>query len=794
MRITQNMMSHNYLRSLNSSLEKQSKLQEQLSDGKTIHRPSDNPVKAVRSLRFATSLNKNEQFTQNLSDAQSWMENTDGVMSDMSSIMIKAKELVVSADDTKTASDIHTIGAQIDGLINQIVSLGNTKVGDRYLFAGQSDSTQPFERKTIKDPNSNETKEVIVYNGDQSLISMPIQEGAVNGSRDSVNLAGTSIFGSASTIYGQQTLDVLNHLLEIKNEMTKTSSVQQTNQNGGIGLVGGKYTGAGFKGYDVRVDTINPATGQALGASYSTDGGNTWTKIGVKGSTATIDSTTSANQSVITFDDGVTFTISNSKATITQSNLSGATASLDPGTATNPVTVADGYMVRVKTKDGSGYVNSAEYSADEGHTWTTFSATDITAGASAIVKLPDGSAMTIDSASANIGDSFFKMTNMIDGNYMVKVDSLSGANVNGASYSTDGGKTWTAVNSSNITVGATTAITLPNGAVFDLLNNAGTSVNDTYTVQPGNDLQDVYSFRVPQDAFRVERSNSQGGDASLTGTLTDASKGTASVRIDGVDTNGNVTAASYSTDGGSSWTALSNYKVSQTNTSGPAATVSGSWGGGSHTVAIDSVDADGKVLTVSIDGGAAVAVTDYGIKSDDTNKQYTVANITFGTGQTLTIPTDKLNKQGDTITITQEASPVLAFNATSTDVHLVNGITMNIKGNVANKINDTYGFTLPQGKGPDTKWLSSVATQYISDDHNMQLKAQTTLGARMSMYEMASNMMDNQHTIIEDDLGTNEGLDMAQAITDYNTIQNVYRAALAVGGKIMQTSLVDFLK
>ncbi|MBP2662144.1 MAG: flagellar hook-associated protein 3 [Firmicutes bacterium] len=639
MRISSNMMRYNFLRSLNDSMETQNTLQEQLSDGKSLHRPSDDPVRAVRDLTYKTSQVLNEQYTQNLQDAQSWMENTDGVMSDLSSVMIKVKELVVSADDTKPTDALNTIGAQIDGLINQVVSLGNTKIGDRYLFGGQNDSTQPFVRTTIKDPNSDLTKEVVIYNGDNSRISMPIQAGAVNPTQDSVNLTGTDVFGAEKTIYGQKTLSVLNNLLEIKNELRKTSTVTQTNSAGGTGTVGGKYTGAGYANYDIKIKNAD-ATGHVTSVAYSKDGSE-WTDIPVDNATnpTTIPSINIANNPAkIVFADGVTFSI------------------------------ADNTNNKSETADANGTIHA-----------------------------------------------------------------------------------------------------------------------------------DVYSFRVPQDAFDVAQSNASGGAATITGTATNTESIPNSVRIDDIDSSGQVTAASYSSDGGSTWTSLSNYNVTQTNSSGSAATVTGNLTAGPYTVAITGVDENGKIT--EINGDPAINIT-YDITTDtDTGKTSSTANIQLATGVVLHIPTNTANKTTDTYTVIAKSNSFITTTGTSTEIKLpsdttisgLSGLTMTIAANSKNMVNDAYSFDLPQGNGPDVEWLSSVATQYVSDDHNLQLKSQTNLGARMSMYEMAYNMLLNQNTVIQTDIANTEDIDMAKAITDFNTAQNIYRSALAVGGKIMPTSLVDFL-
>jgi flagellin-like hook-associated protein FlgL len=801
------MMRYNFLRSLNNSMETQNSLQEQLSDGKSLHRPSDDPVRTVRDLSFKTSLTQNTQFTQNLQDAQSWMENTDGVMSDLSSVMIKIKELVVSADDTKPTESLNTIGTQIDGLINQIVSLGNTKIGDRYLFGGQNDSTQPFVRTTIKDPNSDLMKEVVIYYGDDNRISMPIQTGAVNPSQDSVNLTGTDVFGPTSTIYGQKTLDVLNHLLEIKNELTQKSSVTQTNANGGIGSVGGKYTGAGYANFDVRVDNVDQS-GRVLGASYSNDGGNTWIAVGTVGASGTVDSTidNTNNPAVITLPNGVKFNIADS-AKITQTNSLGGAAKIVKGaTATD-------YTVELQAVNGNGQFT--QYSLDGGTTWLN---TDISDTVKSSIILPNGAVLNIaaDTVNNHDGDQYtvevtdnmeITQTNPTGGKasvsdskgYSVKIDSVdpSTKQVTAATYSVDGGVTWHAFAATDSSNPLKTILTLPDGSELEINTDADNTVGNQYTVKPQTNSGNVYSFRVPQEAFNVAKSNSSGGDASITGASTFTDSIPNSIRIDSVDSGtGKVTAASYSTDGGNTWTSLSNYQVTQTNSTGSPATVTGNLvAGAPYSITITGVDQNGKITEVN---GGAFPVSYDTIYSSDSNSSSTIANIQLPNGAVLHIPSNVANKTGDTYTVTATGN-FIDTTGSSTVINLpdgstTSGFTLTIEAKTANKANDTYSFDLPQGKGPDVNWLSKIATQYVSDDHNRQLKAQTNLGARMSMYEMALNMMQSQNTTIQTDIAHTEDIDMPKAITDFNTAQNIYRSALAVGGRIMPTSLVDFLQ
>ena len=218
MRITNNTMSYNFLSSLNKSLEKASKIQAQLADGRAIHAPSDDPIKVVRSLRFSTSMELNNQYTQNAQDALSWMSTSDDDMQGLSAIMISIKEQVVQASNgTNPQTAVRTIGDAVDNLINQMINIGNSQLGGRYIFAGQNDKTTPFTR----------SGDVITYNGNKQKISMPIHPGIATPSQDSVNLTGEDVFGP--------NMKILTDLIEIKNRLKSgTGADQQWLSNTGL--------------------------------------------------------------------------------------------------------------------------------------------------------------------------------------------------------------------------------------------------------------------------------------------------------------------------------------------------------------------------------------------------------------------------------------------------------------------------------------------------------------------------------------------------------------------------------
>lgn len=207
MRISNHTMTYNFLSSMNKSLNRMNKLQEQLSDGKRIHRPSDDPIATIRSLRFNSNLVRNEQYNQNVKDGISWMETTDGALSDLGSILIQAKATVVKAIAPNPDIAFQTLGTEIDGLINHVVNLANSQIGDRYIFAGQKDKMSPPMQPLVYDAVNG----TVTYNGDNGKVSMPLQAGPPNPDQDSVNITALEALGV--------NMELITHLIDVKQQL-----------------------------------------------------------------------------------------------------------------------------------------------------------------------------------------------------------------------------------------------------------------------------------------------------------------------------------------------------------------------------------------------------------------------------------------------------------------------------------------------------------------------------------------------------------------------------------------------
>ncbi|MBE6102550.1 MAG: hypothetical protein E7200_10755 [Selenomonas ruminantium] len=144
MRVSSTQMIGRYQKQLNDSYEDQAKLMEQ-SDGSKLHRPSDDSVNYSKFLRYQNTDTENDQYQSNVKNGISWMKTADAAMVNMKDILTTLNEKTIqAATDTNGTSDIQAIGKEVLAKVQELVSLGNTQQGDRYMFAGQSDLVQPF--------------------------------------------------------------------------------------------------------------------------------------------------------------------------------------------------------------------------------------------------------------------------------------------------------------------------------------------------------------------------------------------------------------------------------------------------------------------------------------------------------------------------------------------------------------------------------------------------------------------------------------------------------------------------
>ena len=97
MRVTQSMLSNNMLRNLSTSYNQMGKLQEQITTGKKVNRPSDDPVVAMKGMGYRMQVDKVTQFQRNLGEVNNWLDSSDDALDKVGTALHRANELMTQA-------------------------------------------------------------------------------------------------------------------------------------------------------------------------------------------------------------------------------------------------------------------------------------------------------------------------------------------------------------------------------------------------------------------------------------------------------------------------------------------------------------------------------------------------------------------------------------------------------------------------------------------------------------------------------------------------------------------------
>jgi len=171
MRITNSTLSTNYLRNLTRNLEQMQKYQNQLSSGKEVSKPSDNPLLVSKIMDLSNTILQNEQYNTNISDTLGWVQTQDGALSGVSSTLNRIRDLVIyGANGSLSNTDRTALYDEVEMKVQELADTLNTNFDGRYIFSGQTTLDKPYSLggadkdvlTYIADPGSDEniTREI----------------------------------------------------------------------------------------------------------------------------------------------------------------------------------------------------------------------------------------------------------------------------------------------------------------------------------------------------------------------------------------------------------------------------------------------------------------------------------------------------------------------------------------------------------------------------------------------------------------------------------------------------------
>ncbi|OMD81393.1 flagellar hook-associated protein FlgL [Paenibacillus odorifer] len=189
LRVTSNMMNSQLLLNLNRNARTMNDTQLQLSSGRKINKPSDDPVGITYSLRYRAELSSNEQYTKNVDSALSWLDYNDTVLGQAGDVVQKIRELSVqAATGTNPQSALDSINEEVMQLKEQLVDIANSTLNGKYIFNGEQYSTKPYDFAKGADGTYDVSKPVTT---DPGQIQFIVGEGV----RMPISTSGNDVFG-----------------------------------------------------------------------------------------------------------------------------------------------------------------------------------------------------------------------------------------------------------------------------------------------------------------------------------------------------------------------------------------------------------------------------------------------------------------------------------------------------------------------------------------------------------------------------------------------------------------------
>ncbi|MFL2125349.1 flagellar hook-associated protein FlgL [Marinilactibacillus psychrotolerans] len=164
MRITNSLMSKNFMRNLNNNMKSVYKYQEQLSTMEQVSRPSDDPLKVSKVLDLNNEIKQNEEYKSTINDSIDFTNAQDSALANATNSMQRIYTLTQqAANGTYNDQDRDAIRTEVENEIDTLLDSLNTSFGGRYIFAGNNTTTKPLPFEKELDDEGNFAG--IIYNG-----------------------------------------------------------------------------------------------------------------------------------------------------------------------------------------------------------------------------------------------------------------------------------------------------------------------------------------------------------------------------------------------------------------------------------------------------------------------------------------------------------------------------------------------------------------------------------------------------------------------------------------------------
>ncbi len=287
MRISDTMMSANYLENLSRSRERLMKIQEQMASQKKIQQPSDSPEGTARVMDLQSKLTQSEVYLKNIENSITFIRES---LSNLEQMDSKITDVLTTITDSRNAnlndSNLQDLANKIDSVLSSIMDYANSSYEGKYLFGGTDISSKPFGMTAdgtaveIKAANISGNQNVRISDNRIQSINLPGSELFSTIISQSGNLNSAAAVG-ASTLNSSQVYDAAGnaYTLNISYQKTAANTYSMT-----YDVVDGGGSSVLSPAPAAKTMVFDSATGL-----LKTVDGNAPSKISVKGASAKVE-------------------------------------------------------------------------------------------------------------------------------------------------------------------------------------------------------------------------------------------------------------------------------------------------------------------------------------------------------------------------------------------------------------------------------------------------------------------------------------------------------------------------
>ena len=271
MRVTNQTQQRNALNNIFRITEDLFNAQKEITSGKRIHKPSDDPAGIRDTLALRTSIKKIKQFDRNINNNQIFLKRGESALESIGVSLSRAKELsIVELGSLSTPESRGYAKTELENIISSVFQAANTKVKNMFVFSGTDIRTTPFEVSASG----------AVYKGNSDNFTVQIEENT----NVKITIPGSEVLGT-----------------DLNPDLNTSTLVSQL--NGGTGIAEGSFSITDRSGNSNTVSITSSMTLENVISAISGASSNLTASINSSGNGITITDTSSVIKQSLTVSE-----------------------------------------------------------------------------------------------------------------------------------------------------------------------------------------------------------------------------------------------------------------------------------------------------------------------------------------------------------------------------------------------------------------------------------------------------------------------------------------------------------